>query len=664
MDTLGVATLSWLQEYAHYGILTTDIDLTIRQWNHWLEVASGMAAEEVIGRPLFDIYSHLIERNLNVAYHNALLGQVTILAQRFHAWLLPFPPTNRESPFDFMQQSVRIAPLREGEEVIGTITVIEDVTEREARNRALMVAKEAAESATRAKAQFLANMSHEIRTPLNAIIGCANLLNDTRLDEEQRDFVSILHTSSESLLGLINDILDYSKIEAGRLELESEPFSLESCAEEAIDLVAGRAMEKGLELLFYIDESVPDIVVGDQGRVRQILVNLLNNAVKFTQQGEVALTVSSEKIGDHHRVQIGVRDTGIGISEAQASRLFQSFTQADSSTTRRYGGTGLGLAISRQLALAMEGDIRLESEPGKGSHFFVSLRLQASDLRLDREEDFPSDLLAGRSLLVVDDNATNRWILTRQLRSWGLESTAVESAEAALALLKQQPDSFELCLLDVQMPDMDGIQLAEEIHRLPGLHDMRIFLLTSMDTLGKEIAHLQLEGSLHKPVRPSHLRYALSKIFSQSAPERRPRSRAAPSFDRELGAKFPLRILLAEDNRVNQRVALRILERLGYSAELAENGRLALEAVLASPFDLVLMDIQMPEMDGLTATQHIRQKLPPTTQPHIVAMTAHALIEERKTIEMADINGYLSKPINLDDLAALLRRVYEERHRA
>ena len=664
MDTLGIATLSWLHEYAHYGILTTDADLTIRQWNRWLEMASGMAEEDVIGRALFEIYPHLIERNLNVAYHNALLGQVTILAQRFHAWLLPFPAALRESPFDFMQQSVRIAPLREGEVVIGTITVIEDVTEREARNRALMVAKEAAESAARAKAQFLANMSHEIRTPLNAIIGCANLLNDTRLDDEQRDFVSILHTSSESLLGLINDILDYSKIEAGRLELENEPFSLENCAEEAIDLVAGRATEKGLELLFYIDESVPEIVVGDQGRVRQILVNLLNNAVKFTQKGEVALTLASHKSGDHHQVEIGVRDTGIGISEEQISRLFQSFTQADSSTTRRYGGTGLGLAISRQLALAMQGDIRLESKPGAGSHFFVTLHLKASDIRLDKEQSFPSDLLAGRSLLVVDDNATNRWILTRQLRSWGLEPTAVESAEAALALLAQEPDRFELCLLDVQMPDMDGIQLAEEIHRLPGLHDMRIFLLTSMDSLTKEIAHLRLEGSLHKPVRPSHLRYALNKIFSQQTSGSRPRSRAAPVFDRELGVKYPLRILLAEDNRVNQRVALRILERLGYSAELAENGLLALEAVLANPFDLVLMDIQMPEMDGLTATQHIRQKLPPTAQPHIVAMTAHALVEERKTIEMADINGYLSKPINLEALAALLRQVYEERNRA
>lgn len=662
MDITANATLNWLQEYAHYGILTTDSELIIRQWNQWLSSMSGLSAEQAIGRGLTEVYPHLIERNLHLAYENALHGQVTILSPRFHAWLLPFSNSLRESPFTYMQQSVRIAPLRDGEEVIGTITVIEDVTERESRNQALVIARDAAEAAGQAKAQFLANMSHEIRTPLNAIIGCANLLNDTELDDEQRDFVSILQISSESLLSLINDILDYSKIEAGRLELDEEIFSLEDCAAEAMDLVARKAAEKGLELLFFVDKSIPELAIGDQGRVRQIIINLLNNAVKFTHEGEIALNLSAEQQGDSWLARIEVRDTGIGIAPDQASRLFESFTQADASTTRRYGGTGLGLAISRQLAMAMDGDIHLQSEPGVGSTFVVELRLQASDLQVNMDSPAVSDILEGRRVLIVDDNATNRWILSRQLRAWGMEPTAVESAQDALALLAEEPDTFDICLLDVQMPDMDGIELAAHINRLHDSRQLPVLLLTSVDTISRELAHLQLAGYLHKPVRPSHLRFTLHEVFSQAAPSKAGKTQKEALFDKEMGAKFPLRVLLAEDNRVNQRVALRILQRLGYQADLAENGRVALEAVAHQPYDLVLMDIQMPEMDGLIATEQIREQIDPESQPHIVAMTAHALLEERKTIEQADINGYISKPIDLAELVAVLQRVYTERH--
>ena len=662
MDVLENATLAWLNDHAHYGILTTDRQLTICQWNHWLEEASGLPSQQLVGRPLLEFFPHLVERGLDVAYRNALAGRVTILSQRLHAWLLPFPSPQRDGHLVQMQQSVRIAPLREGDAVVGTITVIEDVSERQARNRALVVAKEAAEAGSKAKAQFLANMSHEIRTPLNAIIGCANLLNDTRLDEDQSDFVSILHTSSESLLGLINDILDYSKIEAGRLELEEQPFSLESCVEEAIDLVAGRATQKGLELLYYIDAGVPDVLIGDQMRVRQILVNLLNNAVKFTEDGEVALVVEAQMQEDNtYQVQMGVRDTGIGISQEEVRRLFQPFTQADASTTRRYGGSGLGLVISRQLAAAMGGDIRLESEPGKGSHFHVKLNLKPSDVALEADTRPPIDLLAGHSLLIVDDNETNRWILSRQLRLWGIESVAVSSARAALAELTTNPDSYELCLLDVQMPEMDGIQLATKIHRLPGCETMPLMLLTSMDTSPQEIAHLRLVGHLNKPVRPVHLRLALNRFFSRTLPDAPRRTKSVPLFDTELGEKYPLQILLAEDNRVNQRVSLRILERLGYAADLAENGLVVLAALEAKQYDLILMDIQMPEMDGLAATQYIRANIPRPDQPHIVAMTAHALTEERKRIETADIDGYVSKPIDIHELAATLRRIHGQR---
>lgn len=662
MDITANATLNWLQEYAHYGILTTDSELIIRQWNQWLSSMSGLSAEEVIGRGLTEVFPHLVERSLHLAYTNALQGQVTVLSPRLHAWLLPFPNNHQDSPFKQMQQSVRIAPLRDGEKVIGTITVIEDVTERESRNQALVIARDAAEAAGQAKAQFLANMSHEIRTPLNAIIGCANLLNDTELDDEQRDFVSILQISSESLLSLINDILDYSKIEAGRLELDEEIFSLEDCAAEAMDLVARKAAEKGLELLFFVDKSIPELAVGDQGRVRQIIINLLNNAVKFTHEGEIALNLSAEQEGDSWLARIEVRDTGIGIAPDQASRLFESFTQADASTTRRYGGTGLGLAISRQLAMAMDGDIHLQSEPGVGSTFVVELRLQASDLQVNMDSPAVSDILEGRRVLIVDDNATNRWILSRQLRAWGMEPTAVESAQDALALLAKEPDTFDICLLDVQMPDMDGIELAAHINRLHDSRQLPVLLLTSVDTISRELAHLQLAGYLHKPVRPSHLRFTLHEVFSQAAPSKAGKTQKEALFDKEMGVKFPLRVLLAEDNRVNQRVALRILQRLGYQADLAENGRVALEAVAHQPYDLVLMDIQMPEMDGLIATEQIREQIDPESQPHIVAMTAHALLEERKTIEQADINGYISKPIDLAELVAVLQRVYTERH--
>lgn len=662
MNRLATATLDWLHEHAYYGIFATDTELVVRQWNRWLENASGIPADQIVGHPLLEIFPHLSKRALDLAFENALQGQVTILAQRFHAWLLPFPSPLADSPFEYMQQSVRVAPLHEGETIVGTITVIEDVTERETRNRALLLAKEEAEAGARTKAQFLANMSHEIRTPLNAIIGCASLLQDTPLDDEQQDFVSILHTSSESLLALINDILDYSKIEAGRLELEEEPFTLASCVEEAIDMVTGRATQKGLELLFYVDESVPEIVVGDKGRVRQILVNLLNNAVKFTKTGEVALTVNAHNgLDGNHTISIGVRDTGIGISPEQAGRLFQSFTQVDASTTRRYGGTGLGLAISRQLALAMGGDIDLESEPGAGSHFHVTFSVKPSDIRPEPDTRFPVDILQGHSILVVDDNETNCWILTRQLRSWKVEVVAVTSGQEALALLRAKPDHFELCLLDMQMPEMDGAELATKIHLLPGRETMPLVMLTSMDAMAQEIAHLGLAGYLHKPVRPLILKDKLSKIFSQAAPEKEPRSSTKSLFDTELGSKYPLRILLAEDNRVNQMVATRILQRMGYSADLAENGLIVLEAVKAKPYDLILMDIQMPQMDGLAATAQIRADLPAIDQPHIVAMTAQVLTEERATIEMADINGYVTKPVNVQELAVVLRRVYNER---
>ena len=622
-----------------------------------LSVARQMGAktpEELLGKNDFDFYPREIATTFYEDEQRVIRsGQAEV--NREEAGL--------DSQGNASQIMTTQVPLRDKNgRVTGLVGIGRDITHLKKVQEEMQNAREAAEAASRAKSEFLANMSHEIRTPLNGVMGMTDLALETDLTQEQREYLETVKMSGDSLLTVINDILDFSKIEAGKIDLEALDFDLRDSLESTLKTLAVRADEKGLELLCEVAPEVPEVVRGDSSRLRQIVVNLVGNAIKFTDSGEIAVKVQVEaRDGTECVCRFTVADTGVGIPEDKRELIFKPFSQADTSTTRKYGGTGLGLTISTRLVQMMGGEIWVESEVGRGSQFHFTVRLEAADAKeIKLGTIAPPELLRGVKVLVVDDNRTNRRILEGMLLRWHMKPIAVDCAAAALTQLSAAlgaGEPYPLILTDMHMPEMDGFALIEQIRQRPELSAATIMMLTSAGHRGDaaRCQELGVAAYLLKPIRQSELREAVARVLGAREQEGAIPliTRFSLQETREPGAC--LRVLLAEDNLVNQRLAVRLLEKRGHRIVVASTGLEALQALEKESFDLVLMDVQMPEMDGLEATAAIREKEKGSgLHQAVVALTAHAMKGDREKCLAAGMDGYLTKPIRPQELDQLL----------
>ena len=631
------------------AFVAMDSDGIVIDWNPQAEVIFGWTRVEALGEKV----SLLILPERFRDAHNAGLrkylrtGEQNVLQRRLE--LTALHRSGREFPVE-----MTISPIvEEGRHLFSAF--IHDITKRKRSEQQLQESKEAAEAASRAKSDFLANMSHEIRTPMNAIIGMTELVLDTELARSQREYLEMVRESGDVLLRLINDILDFSKIEAGKFELESTVFSLRDCLGDTLRSLAVRAHREDLELACHIETAVPDSLIGDPSRLRQIVVNLVGNAIKFTESGEVIVYVTfDQSLNGDVQLHFAVKDTGIGIPAEKVKAIFQAFEQADTSTTRKYGGTGLGLTICSRLVEMMAGKIWVESTLGEGSTFHFTGRFAVSN---EPPVKIESRIVQGTRALVVDDNATNRLILNEMLSNWGMIVTVVEGVDQALVALRaarERDESFALVLSDVNMPDRDGFSLAEAVRQDEHLPDALIMMLTSGDRHEdvERCRELAVTSYLRKPIKQSELFDAIVAALQINGVDE---SGSGPATASESLPPTlpPLRVLLAEDSIVNQKLALALLRKWGHSATVAANGAEAVEHVLAEKFDLVLMDVQMPELDGLEATRRIRQLEQDGTidgRLPIIAMTAHAMKGDRELCLEAGMDQYVSKPVRSQSL--------------